>query len=228
MQFQINTCIWNLLLVLRDKISFFPEDINDETAEEGAREEPTVRPEDEATENFVNIITAMKSKEVHKLRSNDTLWQYKLLCELSYPCIVGKHQWKINHSRVGIKTLTTVGDEPLIALILENNIKEWLHVARGGEVDNKKRLTLYMHGGLNGSGTRKGWSLEGRQRYNTIYGEVKAIRNSAGTTRLDEELKELWLKEAKEGEGTAQNSGDEGEVDEVEERTFEPAFDFDN
>ena len=82
---------------------------------------------------------------------------------------------------------------------------------------------------MDGSGTRKGWSLKGRQRYNTIYGEVKAIRNSAGTTRLDEELKELWLKQAKKGEqSTAQNSENEEEVDEREERTFEPAFDFDD
>ena len=170
----------------------------------------------------------MKSKVVHKLRSSDTIEQYKLLCELSYPCIVGKHRWKINHSRVGIKTLTTVGDESLIALILENNIKEWLVVARGGEIDNKRRLTLYTHGGMNGNGTRKGWSLEGRRRYNTIYAEVKGIRNSAGTTRLDEDLKELWLQEASEGEGPAQYDEDEGEVDEIGERTFEPAFDFDD
>ena len=35
--------------------------------------------------------------------------------------------------------------------------------------------------------------------------------------------------EAKEGEqSTGQNSENEGEVDEGEERTFEPAFDFDN
>ena len=101
-------------------------------------------------------------------------------------------------------------------------------VARGEDIDNKRRLTLYTHGGMNGSGTRKGWSLEGRQRYNTIYGEVKAIRNSAGSNRLDEELKELWLQEASEGERTAQNDEGEGEVDQVGEHTFEPAFDFDD
>ena len=183
---------------------------------------------DDATRNLIHIVTTMKNKKIHKLRLDGTLEQYKLHCELCYPCIVGKHRWKINHSRVGIKTLTTVGDESLIALILENNINEWLFVARGGEVDNKRRLTLYTHGGMDGSGTRKGWSLEGRQRYNSIYVEVKAIRSRTGTTRLDEELKQLWSNEASdEGENTMNNEN-EGEADQTEEQTFEPAFDFED
>ena len=41
----------------------------------------------------------------------------------------------MNHSRVGIKTLTTVADEALVALILENNLEEWLVIAAGGEVE---------------------------------------------------------------------------------------------
>ena len=183
---------------------------------------------DEATRNLKYIVTAMKDKQAHQLRSNGTLRQYKLYCELCYPCIVGKHRWKINHSRVGIKTLTTVGDESLVALIMENNIEEWLFLANGGEVDSKKRLTLYTHGGKDGNSTRKGWSLKGRQRYNTIYGELKAIRNRAGTTRLDEELKQLWTNDSSEEGAESDNTENEFEEERAREQAFEPAFDFDD
>lgn len=172
---------------------------------------------------------AMKNKRVHKLRSAATIDQYKMYCELCYPSVVGKHRWKINHSRIGIKTLTSVADEAIVALVLENNILEWLHLAEGHEIDTKNRLTLYTHGGRSGSGTRKGWSLEGRMRYNVIHNELKQTRHCTGSTRIDEQLKQLWMDELNcQNNDRDDNSGNEGNDEDMDEQSFEPAFDFDD
>lgn len=209
-------------LVLIDNIDYLKD------GQDGSDNETSVEDLDDDQINLKAIVSAMRNKSVHKLRSDGTVTQYKLYCELCYPSIVGKHRWKINHSRVGIKTLTTVADEAIVALVLENNIFEWLHLAEGKEVDTKHRLTLYTHGGRDGSGTRKGWSLEGRRRYNVVHNELKEIRNRGGSTRLDDALKQMWMDESHCPNSTGDNGGiDNDEYDRVEE-SFEPAFDFDD
>ena len=62
----------------------------------------------------------------------------------------------MNHAHIGIRTLTTVADEALVALIIENNIEEWIVLSKGGTIEAKNQLTLYTHGGHDARGTRKG------------------------------------------------------------------------
>ena len=133
----------------------------------------------------------------------------------------------MNHSRVGIKTLTTVADEALVALILENNLEEWLVIVAGGEIQKHARLTLYTHGGKSGKATKKGWSLDGRKRYNTIHSEVKEVRNEDSFSRVDQELKTLWTMELKKPVQDVEDANGDGLVED-DDGDFEPAFDFDD
>ena len=186
-------------------------------------------PRNEREKNLVIIVERIRGQTIHKLRLDGTLEVYKLYCELLYPVIVGKQKWKMNHCHIGIKTLTTVADEALVALLLENNIEEWVDLAKGGTINAMERKTKYTHGGPGKNGTKKGWSLEGRQRYNTLHGEVKSIRNDRNVNITDESLKRLWstvniprsLRRAAQDDESTQAT-------ETMEQEFEPAFDFDD
>ena len=153
----------------------------------------------------------------------------KLYYELCLPSIVGKQKWRMNHAHIGIRTLTTVADEALVALIIENNIEEWIVLSKGGTIEAKNRLTLYTHGGHDARGTRKGWSLEGRKRYNYLHNEIKKLRKMDAASNIDNKLKELWKKGTltvpnKDSTVSDQDGNNVGKKDEV----FEPVFDFDD
>ena len=177
--------------------------------------------------NLQCIVKAIRQKNVHKMRQQGTLAKYKLYCELCYPVIVGKQKWKMNHTQIGIKTLTTVADEAFVALVLENNVEEWIILAEGGNINSKRRKTLYTHGGTDAKGTRRGWSLEGLKRYNIIHKELKEVRNEVNSDIVDMQLKLKWKEEinrplSRHHEAN-ENGNEEQEVD-----SFEPVFDFDD
>ena len=181
----------------------------------------------ERKENLHSILLAIRGHVAHKLRIQGTIGQYKLYAELCYPYIVGKQKWKLNHMHISLTTLTTVADEAIVALILENNIEEWIMLAKGESIQNDNRKTLYTHGGTDSKGTKKGWSLKGRKRYNQLHREVKEIRNHDNSESVDEQLKSIWNKKNSRNSTTQPLNGeDEGAREELEEE-FEPAFDFD-
>ena len=172
---------------------------------------------------FTYVIGAIKEKRIHKLRTTAPMKTFKRYCELCLPVIVGKQHWKMNRAMVGIRALATVADEALIAIILENNINEWIELARRGKINTKKRLTLYTHGGTDSKGRKKGWSLNGLKRYNTLHEEVKIERRAENADGIEECLKEMWKTE-RFAKGTTRSS-QEGSG---EEEIFEPHLDFDD
>ena len=177
---------------------------------------------------FNYLLEAIRNNKIHKLRSTAPIAIFKRYCELCLPIIVGKQQWKINHTAVGVRALTTVADEALIALVLENNIEEWVGLAQGRPVDPKNRLTLYTHGRLNAKAGKKGWSLEGRKRYNVLHAEVKQERTGQEADTIDESLKEMW-KRNKNGDLSASVSATAEEIErEKEEDEFQPVYEFDD
>ena len=125
-------------------------------------EQDVATPSTEREKNLVTIVERIRGDTIHKLRLDGTVEVYKLYCELLYPVVVGKQKWKMNHCHIGIKTLTTVADEALVALLLENNIEEWVVLAKGGEINAMQRKTKYTHGGPGKNGTKKGgvWKVE--------------------------------------------------------------------
>ncbi len=177
---------------------------------------------------FDYLLDAIRNNKIHKLRSTAPISIFQRYCELCLPIIVGKQQWKINHTAVGVRALTTVADEAIIALVLENNIEEWVGLAQGRPVDPKNRLTLYTHGGLNAKAAKKGWSLEGRKRYNVLHVEVKQERTGQEADAIDERLKEMW-KRNKNGDLSMTVSATAEDIDrQKEEDEFKPVYDFDD
>ena len=112
--------------------------------------------------------------------------------------------------------------------MLENNIEEWVGLAQGRPVDPKNRLTLYTHRGLNAKAGKKGWSLEGRKRYNVLHAEVKQEQTGQEADSINESLREMW-KRNKNGEISASGSATAEEIDrEKEEDEFQLAYEFDD
>ena len=117
---------------------------------------------------------------------------------MCYPTMVGNQKWKIRHTEGLLRTLITEADEALAAVIFENNFEEWDMLARGFEIDKNKRLTRYTHGGEESGGARKGWSIEGKERYNDMFDAIDRLRrNSNYGENLEMELNRLWLENSR-------------------------------
>lgn len=156
----------------------------------------------------------LRNNEIEWLRTSGTFNDFKLCASMCFPPMVPAKHWKMNRSEVGISSLLTVADEALALVILENNFEEWIEIAKGkrsgnnGRTDtrNKNRLTKYTHGGSRKDGTRKGWSLAGRKRFNDIFSAIKTERTKAVSKERERRLKEEWC----EGQGRSNNR--EGEL----------------
>ena len=112
--------------------------------------------------------------------------------------MVGNQKWKIRHTEGLLRTLITEADEALAAVIFENNFEEWDMLARGLEIDKNKRLTKYTHGGEESGGARKGWSIEGKERYNDMFDAIDRLRRNRNYgENLEMELNRLWLENSR-------------------------------
>ena len=112
---------------------------------------------------------------------------------MCYPILVGNQRWKIRHMDCMLRTLVTEADEALAAVIFENNFEEWDMLARGMEPDNNKRLTRYTHVGDKSVGTKKGWSFQGKERYNEMFDTIERLRRSKSHgKKLETELNRIW------------------------------------
>ena len=88
----------------------------------------------------------------------------------------------------------------------------------------KRKRTLYTHGGSNDDGTKKGWSIVGIKRYNTIMRNVKSFRGDPRYTSVEDELRKMWKEKGKSGSEMARSYDDSVDAEEVEEALTE--FDF--
>ena len=143
--------------------------------------------------------------------------------------MVGNQRWNVRHTDCMLRTLVTEANEALAAVIFENNFEEWDMLARGLEVDKNKRLTRYTHGGDETGGTKKGWSLQGKERYNEMFDTIERLRrtNSSGE-KLEMEMNRIW-KENGMCRKRKQSHLDEEEAEAEERRkereeSFKPRF----
>ncbi len=123
---------------------------------------------------------------------------------------------------VGIKDLLTLSDESLALIILENNYEEWIDKAKGKAIDKANRKTKYTHGGQRNNGTRKGWSLEGRKRFNMIFKQVKVERERVESRQREDRLMKEWAGTTKTHK--ASENDENGLVEEEEQ--YNPMTDF--
>ena len=127
-----------------------------------------------------------------------------------------------------LKSLVTEADEALAAVILENNFEEWDMLARGLELDKENRQTRYTHGGKEDvEGPKKGWSLEGKQRYNTMFDAIVELRKDADHgEKLESEMKQRWKEKGtnKKRKRTDEVDAEQEERRKEMEESFKPRF----
>ena len=140
--------------------------------------------------SIAEIVNRLRSKDIEKLRREGRKEDFKVLCEIGFAPMVSKDSWKLNHAEVDISTLLTVADEAFALLTMENNIDEWMKIeVHGKDSVQRGELTRYTSQGTNRDGTKKGWTLEGKKRFNDLYDAVFLARG----TRVSDE-KEMWVK----------------------------------
>ena len=140
--------------------------------------------------------------------------------------MVSAKHWKMNRGKLEISGLMTVADEALALVVLENNYKEWIEKAKGNKIDNKNRLTKYTNRGLRHNGTRKGWSLSGLKRFNTIFKAIKLEREREASKTREVQLLDEY--KAGDNDGRSHNRGDEdmSEDEAAEQEVFVSESDF--
>lgn len=177
-----------------------------------------------------DLIKCLDDGEIHKIRAKGNDEMFKICAELCFPWMVSKQAWKNNHQHVSLSSIITIADEALALVILENNFLEWIELAKGNEIDKKSRLTKYTHGGSNRDGTRKGWTLEGKLRFNKIFDETQVEREKRVSKQMESRIKTMWYNEdpsnKKKGNSNKQMSTEEQDL-QLREAQYVPRTDFD-
>ena len=145
--------------------------------------------------------------------------------------MISRETWKMNRGEVNVGNLLTVADETFALLTMENNINEWMHIeVHGKDSITRGELTRYISQGSNNDGTKKGWTLEGKKRFNELYDAVVLKRG----TRVSE-MKEVWAKNEWKKEMSnkrrrqtiGENEGDDDVAQaQIEEEAFVPKNGF--
>ena len=176
-----------------------------------------------------NLLKCLEDGKIHKIRSIRNNEMFQLCAELCFPCMMSKQTWKNNHQHVPISSLITVADDALALLILENNYLEWMELAKGREIDKSTRLTKYTHGGTNSDGTKKGWTLQGKLRFNRVFDATQTERENSYSKQMESRIKMIWYNENPKSKGN-RNKDDASEAAkklEMEEAQYVPRNDFD-
>ena len=160
--------------------------------------------------NLGKLVTRVMNGRIEQVRVEGTLEELRLCAEMCFSATMSHDRWKLNKSSLEISKLMTVADEALAMLILENNIEEWQKQLEQGEIgkrnklapgttpNRKRSLTKYTSTKNKSNGTRSGWSLDGRKRFNEMYDAVTLARLSAFNKDRERFLKNDWLREESE------------------------------
>ena len=194
------------------------EDSDDENGKDDTEQAP-----------IKEIHELLKKEEIHLIRAKGSIEANLLYCEMCYPTMVGNQRWKIHHVNRMLRKLVTEADEALAAVILENNFQEWDNLARGMDVDKENRLTKYTYGGNLPGGTKKGWSLEGKQRFNEMFDAIDRLRRDRKHgEKLEKELNRMWKEKGMGNKRKrSQVEGDDVEAEmrrKLDEESYEPRF----
>ena len=169
------------------------------------------------------------------IRAEGTCSDFKILCELAFEPMVSREKWKLNHIDVNVSALLTVSDEAFALLTFENNIDEWLMGLKytKEEFDSKGQHTKYTSLGSNKDGTKKGWTLEGKMRFNEIYDAVVLQRRGARAKEMETKVREEWRKYRNETDDRRRSVTSAGDQDTEESRNkgeeeFVPRNGFEN
>ena len=90
-----------------------------------------------------------------------------------------------------MSSFLTVEDEAFAYLTIESNVNKWIEVVKGKEKGNSKRKggdkTKWTGPGLgrNAKEIKRGWSLEGRKRYNELFLAVIDARKTKESNKFE-------------------------------------------
>lgn len=167
-----------------------------------------------------------------EIRTTGSSECFRLYIEICLQNMLSRDYWKNQRKTVPVGKLTTVADEAFALLSMENNADEWLAVFKGEEVKPKGSMTKYTNTGDAKDGTKKGWNLEGKKRFNTIFNQVKIARAMTESIRRETWLMEEWEREDTERSVQSNRRGkeqqDQESMDKMRaEENFVPCTDFD-
>ena len=148
-----------------------------------------------------SLICRARDQKLEHLRTDGTYPELKLCADLCLSTMVEKNSWKMNRGKINLSSLMTVSDEAFALLVLENNICEWMYQVEQTEVERavkKRKLSRYTGKGQNVDGTTKGWSMEGKRRFNVIYDMVNDQRTVCKSR--EELLRNEWNREDNESD----------------------------
>ena len=134
-------------------------------------------------------------RKVELVRGDGTYEEFKICAELCMSSLIGKEFWRQNYSRVELSKYITIADEAIALLILENNVEEWIKQVETKETEKpakKRRVTRYTGKGRNLDGRKKGWSLEGKERYNKIFDVIEKERKGEKSISREKDLIKDW------------------------------------
>ena len=132
-------------------------------------------------------------EQVHLMR-NDTSGMYFDFIEYFISAVVGKIYYKENRCENLLSDFTTVSDEALAILIIENNIDTWRDMAKHNITKDSGVGCKYTNGGTS-AGTKassrryQGWSADGIKQFNKIFDLVKLNRTLPVAKSFEESFK---------------------------------------
>ena len=106
-----------------------------------------------------------------------------------------------------------------------------MELAKGKEIDKSTRLTKYTHGEINSDGTKKGWALQGKLRFNNIFDATKKERDKRNSKQMDARIQKIWY-DANPSNRRIANREEDGDPEaakqlEMQEAQYVPKTDFD-
>ena len=141
------------------------------------------------------LLQRAKDSKLEYIRKDGTYHEMKIFVELCVSSVISYESWSLNCTRISLSNFVTMADEALALLILENNVKEWIEQVEkkeGEKPAKKRRLTKYTGMGRKIDGTKKGWSLEGKMRFNAIFDVVQRDRSSETSKQREENMMKDW------------------------------------
>ena len=175
---------------------------------------------------FTNLVRFIRDddNELEEVRSKATNEMWKEYVELCMEPTINKSRFRLKQKTLPVSGFVTAYDEAFGVLCVENNLEEWIFQALN---DGKKgdNLTLYTGKGKKKKGRKKGWSIVGLRRFNTIQERVRVQREEEISKVKEEWIKNVWKGNTISTDDIDGNDDETG-IDEDVYKQFFPANGF--
>ena len=181
---------------------------------------------------FARLLNLAIDGATETIRTNCTEEEFEISAKMFLQVMLPSAIWRRNYSNVKLSSFVSIADESFAYLCLENNVEEWIEVVEGKEKDNPDRKkgdkTKWTgpKSGKNVKGRKRGWSLEGRKRYNKLFLAVIEARKTKESSDFENNLLQKW--KAEDDRGTKPDEDDAKEDEEETRKTAKEGRTFRN